>query len=82
MERSGLANLALSANGFLFDTTTGHTYTLNKTGTLILKSLIEGVSPASIAEKLTDLFEVYPEVATQDVEQFLARLFGLGLMRE
>ncbi len=80
MESDRLSNLALSSKGFLFDTKTGHTYTLNKTGAFILKSLIEGVSSADLADKLTEKFDVPPEVATRDLDQFLTRLHSLDLL--
>ncbi len=80
MGEGRLANLALSENGFLFDTTTGHTYTLNKTGSRILRTMIEGTEIGNVADDLCERFEVAREVAERDVEQFLVRLSDLGIV--
>ncbi|MFC1833439.1 PqqD family protein [Thermodesulfobacteriota bacterium] len=73
------ANLALSENGFLFDTTTGHTYSLNKTGTCILESLIHGQPSPQIIDKLIKRFDVSVEEARRDVDEFTVRLTELGI---
>lgn len=82
MDQHRLANLALSDNGFLFDTMTGLTYTLNKTGTMILRSLIEGTATNEIARRVVNRFDVSPEVAARDMEQFMARLGDLGILEK
>ncbi len=80
MKSTRLANLALSDNGFLFDTTTGHTYTLNETGALTLRMIIEEVSLPKIVERLTDRFEVTHDTALRDAELFRSRLQELGIL--
>lgn len=82
MDRQRLANLALSDNGFMFDTMTGLTYTLNKTGTLILKSIVEGIPFSELSRRICDGFDVPPEVAARDTELFLARLGDLGILEK
>lgn len=79
MAQNPLAHLALSENGFLFDTTTGNTYTLNKTGTFILKLLIEGAPNERLAEEVVKRFETSPEIAVRDLELFVVRLVDLGI---
>ncbi|MCP4662868.1 MAG: HPr-rel-A system PqqD family peptide chaperone [bacterium] len=73
-------DLALSESGFLFDPRTGSTYSLNPTGTLLLRDLIDGISPDRLIERLLATFRVDSETAARDVERFLFRLRGLGLM--
>ena len=73
-------NLALSENGFLFDTRTGSTYSLNRSGTFLLRQVIDGVPRAGLAERLVATFEVDPVVARRDVEQFLFRLKELRVV--
>ncbi len=73
-------NLALSDNGFLFDTRTGSTYSLSSTGTLLLRSLIAGAAPDGLPAVLVDEFELDGRTAAQDVEQFLLRLRDLRLV--
>ncbi len=82
MESDRLANLALSSKGFLFDTKTGYTYTLNKTGAFILKCLIDGVDLTHLVEKLTERFDGPEAVATRDLDQFLTRLHSLDLLTD
>ncbi len=79
MKRPRLTHLALSDSGFLFDTKTGHTFTLNKTGTQILKLRIDGVSCERVMEQIVERFDVAPDVAGRDVAQFLKRLHELGI---
>lgn len=73
-------HLALSETGFLFDTRTGSTYSLSRTGTFILRSLIGGVGAASLPVKLSEAFDIDATTATRDVEQFLFRLKDLGVL--
>ncbi len=70
-------NLALSENGFLFDARTGNTFSLNRTGTFLLRQLIDGAAPAGLSERLTEEFEIDQDTAGRDVEQFLFRLKDL-----
>ncbi len=72
-------NLALSENGFLFNTRTGHTFSLNATGTWMLRMLIEEVTPDELPAHLVDAFNVDPATARRDVELFLFRLRDMGL---
>jgi len=72
--------LALSENGFLFDARTGSTYSLNKTGTFLLRKMIDGVSPTGLPEILTEAFEVDSDAANRDVDQFLFRLRDLKII--
>ncbi len=73
-------NLALSDNGFLFDQRTGSTYSLNPTGTLLLRGLINGLAPERLVERLPEVCGISRETAVRDVEQFLLRVQGLGLI--
>jgi hypothetical protein len=70
-------NLALSENGFLFDTRTGSTYTLNRTGTFLLREMIKGIPNEQLVHRLAEVFDVDPNTATNDVEQFIFRLKDL-----
>ena len=81
MNTQSLKQLALSDNGFLFDTTTGFTYTLNKVGTAILKKLIEGLSPREVISNLVEQFETTENIAERDVDQFINRLEELGVIK-
>ena len=73
-------HLALSDTGFLFDTRTGHTYSLNRTGTFLLRALMDGTETDALPARLCEAFEVDEETARRDAEQFLFRLRDLGLL--
>ena len=73
-------NLALSENGFLFDTRTGNTYSLNRTGTFLLRRLIDGTARNELEACLIEGFDVEPEAASHDVEQFLFLLRDLKII--
>ena len=82
MKEGRLSHLALSDNGFLFDPATGHTYTLNSTGTFILKKLIEGLSREHILRALRKEYHTSKEVLSLDLDQFLHFLSELELANE
>jgi len=73
-------HLALSDSGFLFDTRTGDTYSLNRSGTLLLRALMAGASEAELVDRLVETFEVDRPTARRDVAQFLLRLRDLRLV--
>ena len=74
-----LTYLALSENGFLFDTTTGHTYSLNPSGTFILKRLIKGIPLEDIKAAMAETYDTTEEVITRDLNQFMLFLTELGI---
>ena len=77
-----LSNLALSESGFLFDARTGNTYSLNPTGTQILRALIDGVGREDLPARMAEIFETEPAVVARDIEQFLLHIKELGLLAE
>lgn len=78
--RRRLTHLALSDDGFLFDTATGNTFTLNSSATFILKRLIEGCDQPEITEELCRAYDTGKEVAAQDVDQFMQYLHDLEIL--
>lgn len=77
-----LEHLAISESGFLFDARTGHTYTVSRTGTFIVRALVGGAAVGELPGLLLETFDVEPPVASRDVEQFLMRMRDLGLLEE
>ena len=70
-------------SGVLLHLDTKFYFTLNRTGVVVWKALVEraeGASVATIAERLTATFRVTKEVAEQDVERVLDQLRGDGLL--
>jgi PqqD family protein of HPr-rel-A system len=82
MSAEPYGHLALSANGFLFDATTGHTYTLNRSGTALLRGILDGQEATQLAEHLAESFDIGMAAAAQDTEQFLIRLKDLGILAD
>jgi len=76
-----LDTLALSDNGFLFDTRTGNTYTLNSTGSFLLRQLKSGTPVGDLADRLARTYDlVRTDAARRDVDDFLHRLCDLRLL--
>ncbi len=75
-----LHKLAISDEGFLFDPTTGESYTVNPTGLLILKGLKESREPDAIIETLVDAYDVTADEARRDVEDFADHLRSYKLL--
>lgn len=80
MVKQRLSHLALSDEGFLFDPTSGHTYTLNSVGTLILKKMIEEYSFDQIVESMIEVYDVPKDVLCRDLEQFFQFLSEQGII--
>ena len=74
-----LSHLALSDNGFLFDSATGHTYSLNQTGTYTLKKLIEGLSREQIIMAMIQEYDTLEDILSKDLDQFFHFLSELGI---
>lgn len=72
-------DLAFSERGFLFDPSTGQTYTLNRTGAFVFQKLRAGVAAPDVAAALGVEFEVERERAAADVRDFLQQLRDFGL---
>ena len=73
-------HLALSDSGFLFDTRTGSTYSLNRTGTWLVRALIDDAPADQLPSALVERFDVADAAAHRDVERFLYRLRELALV--
>ena len=76
-----LRELAISESGFVFDPHTGHAFTVNATGLVLLRILHSGCGLDQAAEKLRDAFDVVDEDVSRDVDEFVARLREHGLVR-
>jgi PqqD family protein of HPr-rel-A system len=82
IQAARLRELALSDSGFVFDPMTGHTFTVNPSGLLILRWLKDEVALEEVARRLANEFELEPgEDPARDVQDFLAQLRECGLMK-
>jgi hypothetical protein len=71
-----MTHLHLSPQGFLFDHHSGLSFTTNSTGAWILDRLIQGAERQELLNGLVETFEVEPDTASLDLEEFL------GLLRQ
>ena len=78
-DRADLKTLAISETGFVFDPRTGHSYSLNSTGLVVLGAMREGKTLAEIAARLREEFDA-GDGAQDDVEGFFELLRELGLL--
>lgn len=75
-----LANLAVSETGFVFDPSTGATFTVNPTGLVVLRALRDGASVAHIVEQLQSGFAGASGTAREEILDFVQLLRGHGLV--
>jgi PqqD family protein of HPr-rel-A system len=73
-------SIALSESGFIFDPTTGDSYSVNQTGSKIIEYLKEGLSEDQIIDKLNDTFDSDKELMQKDLDDFLQHLKQLKMI--
>lgn len=78
---TALRELALSDTGFVFDPTSGATFTVNAAGLCVLRAMKEGLSRPAIAAQLRERFEVRGGDVERDIDEFAALLRQHGLVR-
>jgi hypothetical protein len=64
----------------LLDEDSGEYFTLNLTGTLVLRSLLGGQTPADAAKELTREYAIDDDSARRDVEQLLSALQAANVL--
>ncbi|MDP2360576.1 MAG: PqqD family protein [bacterium] len=69
-----LAHLHLNPQGFLFDHHSGLSFSTNGTGAFILDRLIQGRTRADILRALVESWEVAPDQAATDLDEFVQAL--------
>ncbi|MBI2867140.1 MAG: HPr-rel-A system PqqD family peptide chaperone [Chloroflexi bacterium] len=75
-----LKDITFSDKGFAFDPETGAIYSLNTTGSFILRQLQKGATVNRVLETMSKHFEVDMETARKDLRDFLDQLTALGLV--
>ena len=74
--RDNLKRLAISENGFVFDPVTGHHFTVNETGLVILRLLQKHTQMAELLTELSNEYMASPRDLERDVLEFV------GLLRD
>ena len=77
-----IENLAVSDSGFLFLHTTGETFTLNKTGSEIVRMLRSRKSKEEILKFFTENYIVDTNTIEKDFEELVAQLKFYSLVTE
>ncbi len=67
-------NIAVSETGFLFDPSSGDSYSLNAPGLEILQLIRDGRNPSEIAQAMTEKYDVEANVFEQYYLDFVAQL--------
>lgn len=65
-----IKQLAISESGFIFDPSTGHSYTANTTGAFILKQFALDKNESEIIEAVINEYEVDEVQVRQDLKSF------------
>lgn len=81
MASEALKNLALSDTGFVFDPTTGNTYTLNETGLAIVRLLKLDTTKKDIIQTIMSEYEVDADEIERDYSDMIIQLTELGLYK-
>lgn len=73
-------NITISENGFLFDGTTGDSYSVNATATEMMQLIKEGKSEEEISAEIVRKFEVEPYMVERHYFEFTNLLRHLNLL--
>ena len=69
-----LKRLAVSESGFVFDPVSGHNFTVNETGLVILRLLLKNAEIEPVLAQLEQDYEVSRRDAERDVLEFATAL--------
>jgi hypothetical protein len=80
--RAGVSAADTDYGTTLLDEASGEYFTLNPTGSLVLRTLLDGGTPAQAAQALAAEYSVDAATADQDVADLLAGFRSAGLVDE
>ena len=75
-----LDQLAVNSEGFVFDPSSGESFTLNPVALTVLNGLRDGLKPGAIAKKLHAEYEGCPADVEADIRDFMGQLKNLKLV--
>jgi hypothetical protein len=75
-------NIAISDNGFIFNPTTGDSFTMNHTGREVLSLIKEGKNINQIAELMSEKYDVDRITLIRYLEDFASELGASNLLEE
>jgi Coenzyme PQQ synthesis protein D (PqqD) len=80
--RNGVSTAETDYGTTLLDEDSGQYWNLNPTGVIVLRTLLEGGTPAQAVQELTAQYAVDAETASRDVEDLVGGLHSAGLVEE
>lgn len=80
MNTERIKNLAMNDNGFIFDPSSGYSYSANELGIYILRLLNEGQSKEAIIAAIATEYEVTPDNISSDIDHYFLMLESLDLL--
>ncbi len=80
MEMQIKKNIAVSETGFVFNPTTGDSYSINQVGQEILKYLGEDKTPAEITSQMTSSYDIDPANFEKYFYDFISMLKQFELL--
>jgi hypothetical protein len=80
--RDGVSAAATDYGIALLDEDSGQYWNLNPTGALVLRTLLEGGTPAQAVQALTEEYAVDLDTASRDVDDLVGGLRSAGLVTE
>jgi hypothetical protein len=80
MNVENLKQLAMNENGFIFDPSSGYSYTANETGLAILRMLATGMDKNEIRDKILEEYEVGPDNFESDFDHYTLMLEAFSLV--
>ena len=76
------SNIAVSETGFLFDPTSGESYSINPVGQEILQQMKEGKTPEEIANAMTSQYDIDTASFEKYYYDFMGMLRQFQLIEE
>ena len=80
--RDGVSTAETDYGTTLLDEDSGEYWNLNPTGVIVLRTLLEGGTPAQAVQQLAAEYAVDMETATRDVDELIGGLQSAGLVEE
>jgi hypothetical protein len=75
-------NIAISENGFVFNPSTGDSFTMNNTGKEVLLLIKEGKSVGQITDMLIEKYDIDKMAIERYLEDFMNDLSSSNLLEE
>jgi Coenzyme PQQ synthesis protein D (PqqD) len=79
--RAGVSTADTDYGIMLLDEDSGQYWNLNPTAAVVLRTLLDGGTPARAAEELTGQYAVDADAASRDVQDLVGQLRSAGLVR-